>query len=219
MPSEHFATIFQRDLDRLDGLADHEWIPRAAAHRRMTWGGVVASAAIAVVVAVVALSAQAAREAQLTQDDAAATSSPDFVLGSQGAAGPSPSASPVASSNAWLTAAPTCPPGRILALDITQPPPPGSVPGTGATGPEEAFRKSYPTVTEFKMFPMGGSSVWIVAGGQTYIAYRVGSPGNYDWFAYPAKVIECRTPTNPRTAPPTTPQPGGSPSSGPKTVG
>lgn len=234
MPSERLETIFRRDLDRLEGLGDHEWIPPVRrSGLRITVGGIAALAAIGVVLMVVALSVQAARDAQLAQEDTAATSNPYFVVGSQGsAASATPSASPAASTSAWLSSAPICPRGQLVGLDTTHPPPPGSLPGSGAASAEAAFRRANPAVTEFKMYPWGESQpasgddprlrdapVWIVAGDQTYIANRIGSPSNVSWFAYPAKVIGCRTPTNLRTGPPSNDQPGPSRSGGPKTVG
>jgi hypothetical protein len=222
MRSDRIEAIFQRDLDRLPGLSDDEWIPRKRpSSSRLTLREAVGVTLVALAIAVVTLSVQAVRDAQVAEEDTANTLIP-FVTEGQGAAAPSASASPVASLNAWLTGAPVCPPGQILGLDITQPPPPGSVPGTGASGPEEAFRRAYPSVTDFKMYPMGktpGSSVWIVAGDQTYVAYWIGSPANLSWFAYPARVVACRTPINQRTGPPATNRPGTSPAVAPKSVG
>ena len=91
-------------------------------------------------------------------------------------------------------------PNCLVALDITQPPPPGPLPGTGAASAEEAFRRAFPSVSDFKMFPGGTGNdsrapVWIVAGsGETYIALAPGSAdGKNNWFAYPAKFVRCRT--------------------------
>lgn len=209
MQSERLETIFKRDLDRLDGLADDDWLPRLPGPRRhVTGAGVATFAAITVAVLVVALSALAVREAQVPEEAALATSKP-YVVESQGA-------SSSASANAWLTGSPTCPSGQLVALDITQPPPPGSLPGSGAAGAEAAFRRVNPAISDFRMYPWGESqpasgndprlrdTVWIVAGDQTYIAMRIGgAPSNVSWFAYPAKVVGCRSGTNLRTSPPT----------------
>lgn len=208
MPSKNLETIFKRDLDRLDGLAHHEWLPVTRVSRpRVTGAGVATIVAIAVAVLVVALSALAVRDGQVTQENNAAASNPYVIVGSPSAADVSPGASPVAGPSGWLTEAPSCPSGQVLGLRLTFPPPPGDVPGTGATGPEEAFRRKYPSVTEFKTFPMekgqrDGAPVWIVAGDQTYVANRIGSASNLSWFVYPATVIGCRTPTEWRGEPP-----------------
>lgn len=209
MQSERLETIFKRDLDRLDGLADDEWLPRTRGPRRhVTGAGVAAFAAITVALLVVALSALAVRDAHVAEERSLTTSQP-YVVESQGA-------SSSATANAWLTSSPTCPRGQLVALDITQPPPPGSLPGTGAAGAEAAFRRANPAISDFRMYPWGESqpasgndprlrdTVWIVAGDQTYIAMRIGgAPSNVSWFAYPAKVVGCRTPTNFRIGPPT----------------
>ncbi|HET6702556.1 MAG TPA: hypothetical protein VFH14_12170, partial [Gemmatimonadaceae bacterium] len=79
---------------------------------------------------------------------------------------------------------PICPSGRSPALDIDFPPPPGSVPGTGANSAEEAFRRTFPAVTDFQLYafgkdqpeaaPAGPGPVWIVAGTDTYVAQILG---------------------------------------------
>jgi hypothetical protein len=96
-------------------------------------------------------------------------------------------------------------PDCLRELDIKFPPPPGSVPGTGAPSAEEAFRRAFPSVTDFKWFP-GGSSpdfhspeqvwVWVVAAsGETYIVTNTGPSDRVNsWFAYPAKFVRCHTP-------------------------
>lgn len=123
-------------------------------------------------------------------------------------------------------------PDCLLLLDITFPPPPGSLPGTGAASAEEAFRRTFPRVSEFKMFPLGTGSdsqmpVWIVAAtGETYIAQGLGAADAKNiWFAYPAKFVRCRDPReipwiSPSPLPtgvPTTP--GAPPATGSRTVG
>jgi len=101
-------------------------------------------------------------------------------------------------------------PDCLLLLDITFPPPPGSVPGTGAASAEEAFRRTLPGVIEFKMFPLGTGAdsrmpVWIVAAsGDTYIAEAPGAAdAQNSWFAYPAKFVRCRSPQEVRFGQPT----------------
>jgi hypothetical protein len=89
-------------------------------------------------------------------------------------------------------------PDCFVELDITFPPPPGTLPGTGAMSAEEALRRTFPHVTDFRMFPGGSAATghWIIAAsGETYVAYIIGSttaPNN--WFAYPAKFVRCHTP-------------------------
>ena len=80
---------------------------------------------------------------------------------------------------------------------------------------EEAFRRAYPTVTDFKMFPWGTSPapVWVVAGSETYVVNYSGGPGLNSWFAHPAKYVGCYTPE------PRTPRPSGLPSAAPTTFG
>ena len=102
---------------------------------------------------------------------------------------------------------PICPPGQHPVLAIDFPPPPGDVPGTGADSAEEAFRRTFPTVTSFSMYAFGkaqpeaappGNPVWIVSGNDTYVAYILGDTnGRNNWFAYRARVAECRAPTGP----------------------
>jgi hypothetical protein len=102
---------------------------------------------------------------------------------------------------------PICPPGQLPILDIDFPSPPGSVPGTGANSAEEAFRRTFPAVTTFTLYAFGkdqpetapsGNPVWIVAGSDTYVAYRLGdADGRNNWFAYRARFSACQTPTSP----------------------
>jgi len=110
-------------------------------------------------------------------------------------------------------------PDCLLLLDIASPPRPGSVPSTGAASAEDAFRRTFPEVAEFKMFPFGTSAdsrmpVWIVAAtGETYIAQTVGAAdAKNSWFAYPAKFVRCRSPQEVRFGQPT---PGTTPSGSP----
>jgi hypothetical protein len=103
-------------------------------------------------------------------------------------------------------------PNCLVLLDITFPPRPGWQPGTGAASAEDAFRHTFPSVVNFRMFP-GGSGpdsrapVWIVAAsGETYIAQTLGAADTANsWFAYPAKFVRCRDPLEVRSAQPSAP--------------
>ncbi len=100
-----------------------------------------------------------------------------------------------------------CPSGQLPILHIAFPSPPGDAPGMGSASAEAAFRKRYPTVTDFTMYPLGSERpatsaaelgrgpVWIVAGKDTYIAQAPGAGGANDWFAYPATFAGCRAPS------------------------
>lgn len=218
MPSERFDAIFRRDLDRLPGLAEDEWVPRARRSTvRMSVGHAVAALAVVLLAIGIGVSLEAIRNSQLADDGGAATSDePFFIVAEQGAAA-TPSTSPMPA----LAGPPVCPPGQLPWLAITHPPPPGTVPGTGAASPEAAFRRAQPTVSEFTMFAWGDSQplsgpndprvhtgpVWIVAAsGETYIAMAPGAAdAKNNWFAYPAKFMGCRTPPSDRPRPsPTT---------------
>lgn len=216
MPSDRLETIFQRDLDRLPGLAEGEWLPRQRRRgARLSVGTIGALAALALAVVVVGLSLQAIRDATPTTADGAAAS-PPFMTTEPGAGGFTSSTSIIAGHA--LTGAPSCPAGQLPWIDVAHPPPPGTVPGTGAASADAAFRKANPTVTDFRMYAWGGSEpvqdddprvrgwapVWIVAGNETYIAEVIGRVGDRNsWFAYPAKFMGCRTPANVRsTSPP-----------------
>jgi hypothetical protein len=100
---------------------------------------------------------------------------------------------------------PICPSGQSPTLDIDFPPPPGSVPGTGANSAEEALRRAFPTVTDFRLYPFGKDQpeaappgpapVWIVAGSDTYVAQILGDArGSNSWFAYRARFVGCHVP-------------------------
>lgn len=119
---------------------------------------------------------------------------------------PAPVKGPPASITPRATVAsaplPICPSGRSPALDIDFPPPPGSVPGTGANSAEEAFRRAFPAVTDFRMYafgkdqpepaPAGPAPVWIVAGSDTYVAQILGDARDANnWFAYRARFVGC----------------------------
>lgn len=208
MPSENFESIFRRDLDRLPGLADDEWVPPARRpHLRLTLGGAGALAATALLVLVVGLTLQAIRDSQLVQEDSTDTSKPDFIVAETGTGASSPSGSAITA--VALTGAPMCPAGQLPRIAVSHPTPPGDLPGTGAASADAAFRRGNPTVTEFKMYPWGESQavrgddprirasgpVWIVAGSETYIAQAPGTSGGANnWFAYPAKFMGCSTP-------------------------
>jgi hypothetical protein len=213
--SDGLETIFQRDIDRLPGLSDNEWLPRVRSRRRrFTLSGLSTLAALALMVVVVGLSIQAVRDAQPSVSEGAAAM-PAFITTEPGAGALTSSTSIIASNP--LMGAPSCPPGQLPWIDVAHPPPPGSVPGTGAASAAAAFRRARPSVTEFTMYPWGSNqpaqdddprirgSVWIVAGSETYIAEAPGRPGDTNnWFAYPAKFMGCRTPPPAmrRTTPP-----------------
>lgn len=209
MPSERFEAIFRRDLDRLPGLAESELVPPAR-HRRLTINGVGALTAIAVLALVVGLSLQAVRDAQLAQSDGgAATASSYFIAVEPGAEAFASSTSLIAGDA--LTGSPSCPIGQLPWIAVSHPPPPGNMPGTGAVSVEAAFRRASPASTEFTMYPWGGNEpmrgddprigvgpVWIVSGGETFVAAApgYGRPGETNnWFAYPAKFMGCKTPS------------------------
>ncbi len=119
---------------------------------------------------------------------------------------------------------PICPPGQSPLLDVAQNPPPGDQPGTGAAAPEAAFRKAFPTITDYKMYEFGttttyversaapgqtsGGPVWIIADRRTFISLYIGAPGQDSWFAHPATFLGCRTPQELHpSAPPGSPSP------------
>jgi hypothetical protein len=49
---------------------------------------------------------------------------------------------------------PQCP-GQLPQLSVAHTPPPGDQPGTGAPSAEAAFRRAYPAISEFTMYPFG----------------------------------------------------------------
>jgi hypothetical protein len=183
MPSEGLETIFRRDLDRLPGLAEDQWVPRAGhSEQAFGLGNALALASVVLAAVVVVLSSQAIRDADRSQQESAASPIPYFVIESAAAARtaspgqgvtPSPAATwlvgPPASNP--LLGVPTCPLGSSPILRVTFGPPPGDLPGTGAATAEAAFRRSYPAVTEFTMyaFSPNAPAFWIVAGGDTYV--------------------------------------------------
>ena len=99
---------------------------------------------------------------------------------------------------------PICPPGQLPVLDVQHGPPPGDQPGSGAASAEEAFRRTYPTITDFTMYPLGSGEptrdprglgpgpIWVVAGSQTFVSMYIGEPGLRSWFAHPATFVACR---------------------------
>jgi hypothetical protein len=80
---------------------------------------------------------------------------------------------------------------RFLDIDF---PSHDSVPGARANSAEEAFRRTFPAITTFTLYAFGkdqpetapsGNPVWVVAGPDTYVAYRLGDAnGPNNWFAY-----------------------------------
>ena len=227
MPSESLEAIFRRDLDRVPGLSDEEWIPSGGrVARRLGLGDAIAVAGVFLVAVVVVVSVQAERDADVSRSTAPESASPYFVVGSGGAsattspgagATPSPAATWIVgpATSSGLSGAPTCAAGESPILDITFSAPPGDQPGTGAATAEAAFRRTFPAVTDFTMYPFAPNApaVWIVAGGDTYIANYIGGPGQNSWFAHAAKFVGCYTPQR-HTAPPS-----GDPSARPTTFG
>lgn len=199
MHSDRLETIFRRDLDRLPGLTEGEWIPSS---RRLspTLGIVHLGALLTAILMTIGagLSLQAIRDARPEPESGAATSSDQlFFVAEPGAAptgvGPSGQLSLL------------CQPGQAPLLDVSHPPPPGTLPGTGAASPEAAFRRARPHIKEFTVFPfgetqpargwddprLGGGPIWVAAGNETFIVLRIGSPADRSWFAYPATFIQC----------------------------
>lgn len=212
MRAERLDAIFRRDLDQIPALAESELVPTTR-RRRLAVSGVGALAAIVVFATVVGLSVQAVRDAQLAQRGGTDLASSYFIAEEVGAGAFSPSASVI--TDAALRGAPTCPAGQLPWIAVSHPPPPGSVPGTGAVSVEAAFRRASPASTEFTMYPWGVNEpvrgddprigvgpVWIVSGGETFVAAApgYGRPGETNnWFAFPAKFMGCRTLTNLRS--------------------
>lgn len=63
VPSENFEAIFQRDLDRLPGLNENEWVPGARRSRiRFAFADAIGLAAAALLIAVVVLTIQSERD-------------------------------------------------------------------------------------------------------------------------------------------------------------
>jgi hypothetical protein len=201
--SENFEAIFRRDLDRLPGLADDEWLPRTRRQpRRLTLGRVAALAGLALLAVVVGLRMQAVPD---DQDGAGPAASSPHYIATQSTAERYPGTSLVA-SNA-LTGAPSCPGSQIPWLVASFPARPGAEPPTGSASPEAAFRKANPAVTEFTMYlwsvsqPVRGDDprisvfipMWIVAGNETFLvrAASFGPANETSWFASPAKFMGC----------------------------
>lgn len=209
MRSENFEAIFRRDLDRLPGLADDEWLPKTRRQRpRLTLRVVGALTALALLAMVVGLRVQAVPD---DQDGAGPAASSPFYIATQSTAERPPGTSLVA-SNA-LTGAPSCPGSQIPWLVATFPARPGAEP-PGSASPEAAFRKANPAVTEFTMYlwsvsqPVRGDDprisifmpIWIVAGNETFVVHAVSfGPMNepHGWFAFPAEFMGCITGAQP----------------------
>lgn len=203
MPLDGLYAVFRRDLDRLPGLPDDEWVPgprRSAG--RIGIRHALAAFGILLVAIAIGLSLQSIRSAQPGDDAAVGTPQEQFFIEAQ--AGTLPSASPIPA----LAGPPQCPRGQAPWLRVDSPPPPGTLPGTGVAGPDAAFRRARPTASAFTMFKWGdpvalrgpddprisSAPVWIVAGDETFVATVIGGPP-YDrsWFAYPATFMGCRT--------------------------
>lgn len=205
MRSENFEAIFRRDLDRLPGLADDEWLPKTRRQRpRLPLRVVGALTALALLAIVVGLRVQAVRDDQVIDGAGPAASRPNYIA-TQSTAERPPGTSLVA-SNA-LTGAPSCPGSQIPWLVASFPAQPGAEPPTGSASPEAAFRKANPAVTEFTMYlwsvsqPVRGDDprisvfipMWIVAGNETFLvrAASFGPANDTSWFASPAKFMGC----------------------------
>jgi hypothetical protein len=187
MPSD-LEAIFRRDLERLPGLADDQLLPSPRrAGPLVSLGLATAVIAMALAVVVVAISLRAIRDAQGTGDVGSRGES-YFVVADASA---SPSASAIVTSGL-----PVCPTGQSPVLDIQFPPPPGESPGTGSPSAEAAFVRAFPGTKSwagFRPFGQGrGAPVWIVAGGETFVAEVHGLPEGNNWFAYRARFVGCR---------------------------
>jgi hypothetical protein len=199
MRSDSFESIFRRDLDQLPTLKDDEWVPReAGSTQRVTAGGTLVFMGLVLSAIFVGFSLQAVRDAELSRKEAASTDAPYFVVAGQGVA--------AASTPNVLAGAPVCSSAQIPEIDVAHPPPPGDPPGSGAPSAEEAFRRTFPALTNFKIYPFEQRQpfgpYWIVSQGKTYVAEYLGGPGQNSWFAYPAKFVGCHAP-QPNAASPT----------------
>jgi hypothetical protein len=84
-------------------------------------------------------------------------------------------------------------PDCLIVLDIARYPR-GDTASNGGATPEAAFSAANPAITKFTTFAMGTGShapVWIVAGGDTFIA-TILTDGT--WFVSPAKFVKCMDP-------------------------
>jgi hypothetical protein len=89
-------------------------------------------------------------------------------------------------------AAPQCPAGQIPILRNTSQP-------TGRSGPptpEAALRLAHPSVGAFTAYPWferasSAGPVWLVAGGETFLALRLPDGG---WFVTRSTFVGCRVP-------------------------
>ena len=202
MQSDRLETIFRRDLDRLPGLRDDEWIPSSRRSSPTLRLGHLAALLAAILIMVgVGLSLRAIRNAQPVPESGTATLSDQLFIVSEPGAAPT---SVGASGQLSLL----CQPGQLPLLDVSHPPPPGTLPGTGAASPEAAFRRAKTEVGEFTLFPFGESQpargwddprlgkgpIWLVAGTETFVVLRIGGPADGGWFAYPARFIQCMSP-------------------------
>jgi hypothetical protein len=84
-------------------------------------------------------------------------------------------------------------PDCLIVLDIAKYPR-GDTASNGGATPEAAFKAANPAIQQFSMSPMGKdpkAPVWIVAGGDTFIA-TILTDGT--WFVSPAKFVKCMDP-------------------------
>ena len=177
---------------RVDIAAEVQSLPLPPEHlwirpRRTTPIAFRLLVAVAVAVALIGVAlpfADLLAQDRLRSSPASATTPPSVPL-----------AVPAAETSAGAAVPPFCADGSPL-INVAQPPPPGEPPGSGAPNPEAAFRKAFPAITSFAMYPFGGprAPVWIVAAGKTYIAMFLGAAdGANNWFAYPATFVRCRS--------------------------
>ncbi len=204
MRSDSLERIFQRDLDRLPGLAEADVLPRGQ-RRRPGLGSAAAVAGCVLLAVVLVASVRASSDGRATQPDEQLGTDAHYIAdaGVAAASSTAPTLAPLAHDGA-----PVCPAGQLPWIAVANPPAPGSQPGTGASSAEAAFRRANPSITEFTMYPwgarepaqggdprLGRGPVWIVAGAETYIAQAPGGPGDVNnWFAYRARFMGCRTP-------------------------
>lgn len=186
--SDHSIRVLQiaDDLASLPLPAEALWVRSPRPHRQWgRWLAVTVGVAILLIVVTLPLIDRVALELE-RGTGASVTASPVPAA----ASGSSP-VTPAAT--APLAVPPFCTHAAPL-LDIDHPPPPGSVPGTGAVSAEDAFRRAFPGITQWTMYPFSEKdpiAVWIIADGQSYIAMILGDTHGNNWFAYRARFVRC----------------------------